>query len=104
MLIQLIEFGLVLSVYLVVGMITAYKYYDDKSIAQSNGDSSNPQRRRTPERELLTWMCLFGVYGAAFSMHVFRHKTQKPVFNTMLTVMLAFHTILIVAAAYLIFF
>jgi uncharacterized membrane protein YsdA (DUF1294 family) len=100
---QLFLAGGLLSLYLIVGLITGYKYYEDKSIAIHNGEGAGPNKRRTSERELLFWMCCFGVYGAGFSMQVFRHKTQKPLFNSMLTAMLMFHTILIIIGMYFIF-
>ncbi|WP_374570163.1 DUF1294 domain-containing protein [Phenylobacterium sp.] len=45
--------------------------------------------RRIPERELLTCAALGGVFGAVAAQQIFRHKTRKEPFRSVLWAILA---------------
>lgn len=65
-----------------VNLWTLMRFWQDKSRAR-NGE------RRIPEADLLTLAILGGSPGALLARKLFRHKTQKEPFSTMLLVIVA---------------
>ena len=61
---------------------TVLRFCQDKSRAR-NGE------RRIPEADLLTLAVMGGTAGALLARRLFRHKTQKEPFSTMLLVIAA---------------
>ena len=59
---------------LVISIITFIIYALDKLFAKHN-------MRRVPEKVLLGLSIIGGCYGGLLSMHIFHHKTKKPIFN-----------------------
>ena len=73
-----------LAVSAVMSIITFAAYGIDKGIAVSNGIKT----RRIPERVLLWLSFMFGSFGAALGMTVFRHKIRKLKFKASVPIML----------------
>lgn len=59
---------------MVMNLITFFIYGEDKRRAQKG-------RWRIPEKTLLLLALLGGGAGALLGMHMFHHKTQKPLFR-----------------------
>ena len=73
----------ILAVWLVgLNIWTILRFWQDKSRAR-NGE------RRIPEADLLTLAIMGGSPGALLARRLFRHKTQKEPFSTMLMVIVA---------------
>lgn len=51
-------------------------------------------RWRIPEKTLLTFAILGGSVGSFAGMHLFHHKTRKPMFSVGLPVLIFLHTLL----------
>jgi len=67
---------------LIVNLAAFIAFGEDKRRAQLD-------RRRISERSLLTLAWAGGALGAYAGQQVFRHKTRKPPFRTLLPVLLA---------------
>jgi len=47
------------------------------------------EKRRVPEKTLITWALLFGAAGVYLAMLIFSHKTKKPKFSVLAPAALA---------------
>jgi uncharacterized membrane protein YsdA (DUF1294 family) len=74
--------GLIFGLLLVINGLTVIAFWDDKRRAVA-------ALRRTPESTLLWLAALGGTPGAFAARHVFRHKTRKQPFSTVLMVIAA---------------
>ncbi len=81
-------FWLFLAASAVMSILTFAAYGIDKGIAVSNGIKSGRKTRRIPERVLLWLSFMFGSFGAALGMTVFRHKIRKLKFKAGVPIML----------------
>ncbi len=75
---------------LVINVLTFFIFRMDKKAAVHN-------RWRTPEATLLGLCLIVGAAGGFIAMHVFHHKTRKPLFAAGVPVMIAVHILLILA-------
>ena len=83
----------IIGVYILLNLIAFAAYGIDKIKAKSD-------MWRTPEKTLLT-LAFFGPFGGYSAMQIFRHKTQKQPFPTLVPLFLGLHIILILVAAVL---
>ena len=74
--------------YAVLNLLTFFLYLLDKRRAKKH-------RRRIRETTLLAFSMLGGALGAFFAMQIFRHKTEKPLFQVLVPLSLALHLIFI---------
>lgn len=77
-----------ITVYLLVNVVSFAAFRRDKRSAERSA-------RRTSERRLLV-LALFGPFGAAAAMRIFRHKTQKAKFR-LVPLFLCLHVVLAAA-------
>ena len=74
-----------LGLYLLgINLLTFFAFGRDKRLAQQGGS-------RIPEARLLLWAALGGALGARLGMHVFHHKTRKPLFRILVPLLLLLH-------------
>ena len=73
--------AIALPAFLLVNMWTILRFWQDKQRAIKGF-------RRIPEADLLTLAALGGTPGAFLGRHLFRHKTRKQPFSTILQVIL----------------
>jgi uncharacterized membrane protein YsdA (DUF1294 family) len=71
--------GLILGLLLIINGLTVLAFWDDKRRAIA-------ALRRIPEANLLWLAALGGTPGAFLARHVFRHKTRKQPFSSVLFV------------------
>ena len=87
----------IILVYLIMGILTYYKYSEDKSQAIDN-------ERRTSEKSLLTLAFFGGWIGALIAQHKFHHKVKKTSFQISFWTTVFFNILLLSSAYQIIHF
>lgn len=77
----------------VMSVLAFFLYGWDKALAKLD-------RRRVPERTLLSCAVLGGSFGALAGMALFHHKTRKPRFRRIVPLSLVFHLALLAFAVF----
>lgn len=75
--------------YIGLGIYTAMLFYQDKQAAIHG-------KRRIPEKQLMFFALIGGVFGALAAIFLFRHKSAKPNFYFPVFLLAGIHILLII--------